>query len=217
LLLVGGHLRKRTPVALGGDEDRVVAKPGCTSRLVGRWSLRRHLRLRPRCRRGRRREQPSEKRAPRAASGTPPSSSSSLSTLVGIGRVLPGVAGRIDARAAPERIDLQAGVVPRWPANRRLDECARLQPSVVEEGLAVLDHLGHIRGDGAERHPLAQDRRRSRWSCRVVAQHEHRHRVVVVVTARRRWASTAAWAVSAGDADLGQLEQLDRASPREKP
>ena len=75
-----------------------------------------------------------------------------LGYVVGVGHVLAGVASRVHTGRATECVDLETGIVGYRRLARRRDQCARLEAGVVEQGLAVLDHVGHVGRPGQQRH-----------------------------------------------------------------
>ena len=109
VLLGSGHLGERAAVALGRDEQRVVAEPAVAARLVGDRRPRHALGHDLRARRERGQRDGAEARRPRRA----PIIAARAAACARCRRrcALAGVTGGVHAGRAVERVDLETGVV----------------------------------------------------------------------------------------------------------
>ena len=138
------------------EEQRVVAEAAVAARRArgSRPRTRRCARAR-RPRAGSTKAATQRKRAPRAAAGHVAQRRQQLGVVARVVARLAGVARRVHAGRAAERVDLQARVVGERGQPRRGRRLARLRQGVALEGGAVLAQLG-----------VGRDARRSSTSSR---------------------------------------------------
>ena len=153
VLLLGRHLCERPAVEAVGGEHRVVAEspvtPGCGG--DGPGDLAFHPQL---LAVGPGHEGDTAEPGPpvvRRAGAHPVEFGHQLGHVVGVTGPLARVPRRVDARLAPERLHLEAGVVGHGRQSGGLAQGDGLQPGVVLEGLPRLLDVGHLRGPGHER------------------------------------------------------------------
>ena len=142
VFFLDGHLREGATIALGGDEDRVVAKATLAPLTLGDRAL-----SRPVCHalaavgesneRDRAKARRSLARAEQFAQCT--------STIARVVRRLATPSRRANARFAAERVDLQSRVVGHCSETRREAHRDGLQTSVADQGGLVLVDLGQSR------------------------------------------------------------------------
>ena len=143
VLVCLAHLRERSTVAVGRNEQGVVAEaalallvlcdPTLADTLHGEFAA-----VRP----NDHRDGPEPRRAlPERNVGE---HAEHFAAVVGVAAALAGEAGGVDTRFATERVDLQSGVVADRRDPRRRAHRSRLQTGVADQGRRVLDDIGHV-------------------------------------------------------------------------